>query len=166
MSVVVFMGWLGLLSVVSGNVAYVCETQIPVGKLLSDAQIGSRPLLRLFVGDLKKNALTYTPSIPFPVKISYTGGEIASFLLTAQAPFSQTSGAIGTWSVSSGPTLTDSCGSPNNALIGVDLGKSGVIEAFWNSPVGLGVYVEFKITVVDVVGNFWIWQSPLVEKSA
>jgi len=167
MSVVVFMGWLGLLSVVSGNVTYDCVTQTPAGQLLGNAQLGSNPLLRLFVGNLKKNEMTYTPLKQFPVKISYTGGKVASFLLIAQAApiINKTSGAIGTWSVSSGPAVTYLCSNPNDALIGAQLGLSGVIEALWTPPVELTVYVEFVITVVDVDGKFWTWNSALVQRA-
>jgi hypothetical protein len=159
LSTVVLVGWLALLSVVNGDGAYDCLTHAPVGQSANDAQTGDRPPLTLIVG--KKGDMTYTPSQPFPVKVSYSGGKVKSFLLTANPPSNTNTAPLGTFSVNTGPGLTHSCSSPNDALIGGSLGETGLINASWTPSATQSGYVEFKITVIDEEGNFWIWTSAL-----
>jgi len=167
LSLVVFVGWLALFSVVSGNVAYDCVTHAPLGQSEYDAQTGTdpaHPTLVLIIG--KKGDMTYTRSEPFPVKISYSGGGISSFLLTANPPSNTDTLPLGTFTVNSGPALTNSCGSANNSLIAGNLGQTGVINASWTASASQSGFIEFKITVVNNEGKFWIWNSALTMESS
>jgi len=162
-TLVLFTGWLGLVPVANGDVTFDCMTQLPPGKSEADAQTDNMPSVRLRIGDSKMGALQYTPGLPFPAKIHYSGGsgKIKAIFITAQEPL--ISQLVGLWAVQSGSAHTYACGSNvYAAVIGENLGDSGDISATVTLSSALSGWIEIKATIVGESGEFWTFTSALV----
>jgi len=138
-----------------------CFTRLPSGRLKQEAETASMPPIGFTIGDVRYGRVKYVPGKPFPIMISYYGGQVLSFFLKAETLFG--SSPVGEWTIVSGEAVPSTCVNSGDAVVSTSLGKSGVIELQWTSPADQTSYVEFQVTVVGADGKFWLWNSFLCE---